>query len=811
MPLLLEVVIRWSHRRRVVVLMAVVAIMALSMAGMRGLRFDADVLRLLPRSGSAVGAFRVFLERFGTIEDLYIVFTAPEGQLVSDYEDEIATWVEALTAAPEIRSINQGRIDASRDWNWLGDHELLLMDQEHLELALQRMTPGGMEPAMAASRDLLGTPSAAVTAMVRTDPLGFHDLLRRQLSARQFGSAPAFNGEGYLTADGRSRLIMARPVRPPYDTEFSHRLIDRLESIGRLQAAARARTGDELPPLAVQFAGGHRIATEAEAVIKRESLINGVGSLAMILPLLWIVFRSARLLIVGAVPSALSIVIVLGVLGFTGMTLSAATAGSAAMLFGLGVDGVVLLYVTHRMALAETPDGSAAIARLAGPAASMILGMWTTGVMFLALIVVDFPSLEQLGLLIGASMMICGITTLVLVPAVLPAGPGRKAGNDVRMPRFAAIVIGRSRAILAAAIVVTVVLGGGIFRLRLDPTLNRLRSVTPGAVLLNEVIRTFGLPTNVTVLLQEGVDLNRLLEANESVISALHDRLPRLVVQPPSALLPSERAQQARAALVRAQMPPADRFRKDFTTAAERGGFVATMFAPFLERLERLRTAGPLTYDGLKGHGMDDIDRSVARVGERWTVATYAFPQDDAELSALLAVVDEHDGMAATGIDLVNRELGKHFLPQFVRGIALGSVIVVAMMLLTFRNLRYVLLALIPTAIGLIWAGGLLGWAGVELDLFAVFAVITFVGIGVDYGIHLIHRYRERGDALTVTSELAPVILVAGAITLLGYGTLVSSSYPPLRSIGLVSIVSVVGMVAASVVVLPALLRWSER
>jgi predicted RND superfamily exporter protein len=50
------------------------------------------------------------------------------------------------------------------------------------------------------------------------------------------------------------------------------------------------------------------------------------------------------------------------------------------------------------------------------------------------------------------------------------------------------------------------------------------------------------------------------------------------------------------------------------------------------------------------------------------------------------------------------------------------------------------------------------------------------------------------------------VIVVAGLITLAGYGTLVTSSYPPLRSIGLVSVVSVVTLVAASIVLLPALL-----
>jgi predicted RND superfamily exporter protein len=54
------------------------------------------------------------------------------------------------------------------------------------------------------------------------------------------------------------------------------------------------------------------------------------------------------------------------------------------------------------------------------------------------------------------------------------------------------------------------------------------------------------------------------------------------------------------------------------------------------------------------------------------------------------------------------------------------------------------------------------------------------------------------------------VIVVAGLITMGGYGTLVTSSYPPLRSIGVVSVVSVVALVLASILLLPALLIGSR-
>jgi predicted RND superfamily exporter protein len=145
-------------------------------------------------------------------------------------------------------------------------------------------------------------------------------------------------------------------------------------------------------------------------------------------------------------------------------------------------------------------------------------------------------------------------------------------------------------------------------------------------------------------------------------------------------------------------------------------------------------------------------------------------------------------------------------VPQFLRGLSIGSLVVVLMIAFTFRTWRLSILAMVPTAAGLVWAAGLLALGQVPLDLFALFAVVTFVGIGIDYGIHLVHRFRDHENAEVAVAELAPVIVVAGLITLAGYGTLVTSSYPPLRSIGVVSVVSVFTLVAASVLLLPALL-----
>jgi predicted exporter len=804
-----ERVVTWAHRNRVLVFVAVACLLAISAFGLRRISFDANVLRLLPTTGDAVPAFRTFLEQFGTLDDLYVVFTAPDGYSVGDYEDTIDQWIGALRAAPELTRVDTGRVDASRDWSWLGERELLLFDDATLQAALDRMTADGMAAALASSRELLAVPSAEITALVQDDPLGFHDLLRRQMSGAPSVLPFGASGAGYVTSDGRHRLVMARPALPPYDADFSHALFDRLDAIRR-DLAARPPDDDAepRPPLEVQFAGGHRIAIEAEAVVRRESIVNGAGSLVLILPMLFLVFRSARLVVIGAIPSAVALLVVLGGMGLAGVTLSAAATGASAMLFGLGVDGVVLLYVAHRHALADGASGVAAIRSIAAPAASMLLGMWTTAATFLGLVVVDFPSLEQLGLLIGLSMIVCGVMTLVLVPASLPSRAPARPPRSLTLPRLAAAVHARRGLVLAAAAAVTVALGYLATTLKVNPTLERLRSVTEGAVLVEQVTRMFGLPAEVYVVLAEGGELEPLLVANEALVARLRRDAPALALHAPSSVLPSMDTQTARRRRLRDGVPDAGVVAAALSRAAVDAGFRAETFARFADRLPRLVAPDPpITYEGYQQHGLQDIvQRFVARRGDRWLLATYAFPTSPAEIDALGAAVPRGGAMVLTGLPPVNEELAARFMPQFLLGLGAGSAVVLVLILLTFRDLVLSLLTLVPTAVGLLWAAGILALAGFELDLFSVFAAITFVGIGVDYGVHLVHRYRDRGGAAQATSELAPVILVAGAITLFGYGTLIGSSYPPLRSIGIVSAVSVVTLIVASVFVLPALL-----
>ncbi len=546
---------------------------------------------------------------------------------VDEFADEIAAFSRRLARASEVSSVDVGPADPSRNWSYVADRLLLVLGPQ-LGRALDRLEPGALGAQLASTRELLSMPSPEVREMVQRDPLGLFLLARTQLAGASGGLAPETSGGGYLTPDGRSRLVLARPTRPPFDTTFSRQLFERLAAIER-------ETMSGVEGLRVRYAGGHHISLEIERTVRDESIRNGAGSLVLILPLLFLAFRSWWLVAVGAIPSALAILIVLALYALSGTTLSAAATGAAAMQFGLGIDGVVLLFVAYRHLTAAGLDTDAAAPEMAGPSASMLLGMWTTAATFYGLAIVDFPSLEELGLLIGHGMLLCGVLTLVLIPALLPKrGPRTPPLTAHWLSRF---VASRATAILWITALLTLALGFAATRVEVDPSLDRLRAQTSGTAFESEVARRFGVPPDIYIVMARGPALEPLLEVNERLVDELTRTVPQARVHAPTALLPSQAAQARAAALIgsRSLTPASVRER---VTRGSAGGRLpprnvrsvlrAATAAPGrartldLRRLPRARPAGSRrTLDRQGRADLDACDLYLSRRGSHRTEA----------------------------------------------------------------------------------------------------------------------------------------------------------------------------------------------
>lgn len=806
-----------SRARRGLVL-ALTAIVALaSLVPVLRIRFETDVLQLMPRESGAVDAFETYLERFGSLDALYVYVEAPEGGAIADYRDYVDALAEALRALPDVTRVDAGLLDASRDWTYLTDRQLLLLDNRGFDEAVSRMSPDRVPERVARTRELLALPSPDIKAMAQRDPLGWFELSNSRLQgASGVLRLDPSRTDGYVTADGRAQMLVVHPTRPPFDTAYAR---DLLAHVAATEARVRAAhveqwAEEELAAPRMDVAGGHRTAIETESLMRGEAIDNTVWSLIGVLGLLYLSFRNAWLVLFGTLPILLGTLVTLAAHQVAGVQLSAAATGASAMLFGLGDDGLVLLFVAYRDRLARGLAPMDAIRDLGGIGASIVLGAITTAATFLGLWFMSFPSLQQLGVVIGVGMLLTVFFTLTVLVAGLPDRAWVERSRDLTMPALGPWVGRHRTTILVTALVVTLPMAVGLLKLRVDPRIERLRPVTAGLALETEITERFGLAKDIYLVMSRGRSLDTVLTDQE----ALDRRLAGtsgLAYVGPSVLLPSDEVQAAR----RTRLATLDAARASLADAVDAAGdaqgFVEGTFAPFRERLARvLDPTQSLTFDELDARGLGDVvGRFVRRDGPDYLAITYVTVEDPAAAAALQSHVTAQPGLVLTGLPLVNASLAARFPRELSAGIGAGALIVVLLIWLEFRAVRPTVLAVLPTICGIIWGLGLLGWAGIVLDLFSVFAILMFLGIGVDYGIHLLHpTLGAEGVGMSdALSLVGPALLLAGATTIVGFGTLMWSAYGPLQSLGFVSVATITSALIASMLVLPALVLSSEQ
>jgi hypothetical protein len=133
--------------------------------------------------------------------------------------------------------------------------------------------------------------------------------------------------------------------------------------------------------------------------------------------------------------------------------------------------------------------------------------------------------------------------------------------------------------------------------------------------------------------------------------------------------------------------------------------------------------------------------------------------------------------------------------------------------LLVFQGLRTAALAIVPTAIALLWLLGALGWLGIPIGVAtSTFCAIT-LGIGVDYAVHLLERLRRAPAGPTVPglrdalATTRPAIIADTLAVALGFGLLAFSRVPANGRLGLIVATALLSSAFLTLNGLPAVLR----
>ena len=176
----MESILTFARRRAALVCILAVLLLLVGAFLVSRVTFDANILRLLPQGSVAVRNFQSFLEDFGSLDRLYVVFDSADA--IGDHSEFVDHYVDGLRRAPEIDYVDAELFEAGKDWTYLSDRELYLLGTDGAAEALSRFRSPKIESELAHTRELLTMPSAQVKALVQTDPLGLLTMLRDRMS-----------------------------------------------------------------------------------------------------------------------------------------------------------------------------------------------------------------------------------------------------------------------------------------------------------------------------------------------------------------------------------------------------------------------------------------------------------------------------------------------------------------------------------------------------------------------------------------------------------------------------------------------------
>ncbi|HUU03377.1 MAG TPA: MMPL family transporter [Myxococcota bacterium] len=162
-------------------------------------------------------------------------------------------------------------------------------------------------------------------------------------------------------------------------------------------------------------------------------------------------------------------------------------------------------------------------------------------------------------------------------------------------------------------------------------------------------------------------------------------------------------------------------------------------------------------------------------------------------------------------VDLLS-ELVDAIIQGQVTSLSLSLLLVSLLVMLLFRSVVAGLLAVIPLTLSMLLLFGLMGYLGIELNIATAMLSSIMIGVGVDYTIHFLWRYRverragrEPAEAVRITLTTTGRGIVFNALSVMvGFVVVLSSSFMPVKFFGFLVIVSIGTCLLGALWLLPA-------
>ncbi|MCF7885030.1 MAG: MMPL family transporter [Candidatus Marinimicrobia bacterium] len=147
------------------------------------------------------------------------------------------------------------------------------------------------------------------------------------------------------------------------------------------------------------------------------------------------------------------------------------------------------------------------------------------------------------------------------------------------------------------------------------------------------------------------------------------------------------------------------------------------------------------------------------------------------------------------------------------RAAILTVILVFIFLLIDFKSPLKSLIAMIPLVTGFLWMLGLMALFGVKLTLVNIMGLPLILGIGIDDGVHILHRYQIEGKTALhkVYSSTGKAVIITSFTTMISFGSLVFATYRGYGSLGIALFIGVGACLLTTILILPSILGLKNR
>jgi predicted exporter len=787
--------------------------------------FTADLSAFLPRAPSAEQRVLVDQLREGVVSRL--ILAAIQGGDAATRADISRRMAAALRRDPRFISVNNGEnVTQARDEQFVFSHRYLLSPA----VTPQHFSAEGLHREIGESLDLLSSSAGLMTkALLPRDPTGEVMAIVGQFDGE---TQPASKDGVWVSRDGQRTVLVAQTAGAGSDTDAQE------SAMGAVRAAfdAAAKGRPHASAYQLLLTGPGVFSVQTRDTIKHDVERLSTISLALIVGLLLLVYRSPRTLALGLVPVFSGIAAGLAATSLVFGTIHGLTLGFGTTLIGEAVDYSIYLFVqsacsdaSDRAEVAARPSDSIG-AWIASYWPTIRLGMLTSVCGFASMLLSGFPGLVQLGVYSIAGLVAAAAVTRYVLPhlhrrPIAVRDLSRVGAALASAARLAPGLRWPLAALVVAAAAVLALHHGRLW----NHELSALGPVPASSQALDAQLRAdVGAPDVRYLVVVSGASEQTVLEGAEKIAARLQPLVDSGVLagfESPSRYLPSKATQRARLA----SLPPANELETRMRSAlADQPVEVKPgVFAPFIADVERARSAPMLTRADLRGTSMAlAVDALLTERSGRWQAVLslrapsapgvqsaqtsllapaakpHASERPQAEMahdtsvdaSRIEAAVAEAGVPDALFVDLKREAdaLYINYVHEDIRLSLAGLVVIVGLLFAALRDAGRVVGTLAPLLAAVLVVAAGFALAHEPLTILHLIGLMLIVAIGSNYALFFNSRKHEattESRSPEAPQAIAPrtlvSLLIANFATVAGFGLLALSHVPMLESFGL--------------------------